>query len=202
MATSRTELVNRALTLVGANPIVNIDDDTQNARIIKRVYELSLKSILSETQWNFATKRKLLALADVTLEWEDTGEIYVYQKPTLCIRVFGTNSPSATWREEGEYIISDTSGLGIRYVQFLNEPSKYPSSFVEAFIDKLCSDIAYMILNSKSVAESFYTKYEQVSLPKAMAENAQIGTPVYQRDSEWLEAKWGGTTDRADYSYS
>ena len=192
---SRTEIVNKALTLVGANPIVNLDDDTQNARVTNRVYELSLRSILSECQWNFATRRKLLATVSTTLEWYDTSEIYVYQRPTLCIRIFGTNDDSAIWREEGDYIISDTSGLGVRYVYFHDEPSKYPAFFVEAFIDKLCTDIAFMILNSKTVAESFLEKYEKVSLPKALAENAQIGKPAYQKDDAWDMARYGTNTE-------
>jgi len=192
MSISRTELINKSLTLVGASPVVNIDDDSNNARIVSRVYELSLKSILSEAPWNFATKRALLSQVSVDLAWYDTGEIYVYQRPNLCIRIFGTNSPSATWREEGEYIISDTSGLGVRYVEFNNTPSKYPAFFIEAFSDKLCADIAYMVLNSSSIAKGFIEKYEQVSLAKALAENSQIGTPQYQKDDAWELAKLGG----------
>jgi len=195
MAISRTEIVNKSLTMVGANPIVNIDDDTQNARIVNRVYEIALKSILSETQWNFATRRKLLAQVTDTLEWYDTGEIYVYQRPNDCIRIFTANDRDATWREEGEHIISDTNDLGVRFVYYHNEPSKYPPSFAEAFTDKLCSDIAFMIVNSKTLAESFLTKYEQVSLPKATAENAQVGTPIYQKDDAWTKAKLGTTAE-------
>ena len=191
MAVSRTEIINKALTLVGANPIVNIDDDTQNARVVNRIYELSLRSILSECQWNFATRRKLLATVTDTLEWYDTGEIYIYQRPSLCIRIFGTNDDSATWREEGDYIISDTTGLGVRYVYYHDVPSKYPSFFIEAFIDKLCTDMAFMIVKSKTMAESFLEKYEKVSLPKALAENAQIGKPTYQKDDAWDMSRYG-----------
>lgn len=193
MAVSRTEIVNKALTLVGANPIVNLTDDTQNARVVNRVYEIALKSILSETLWRFATRRKLLAQSADTLEWYDTGEVYVYVKPNLCVRVFGTNDEKATWREEGDYIISDTDDLGVRFVYYHNEPSKYPASFAEAFVDKLCADIAFMILNSKTVAEVFLEKYEKVSLAKALAENAQTGTPIYQQDDAWVLAKNGGS---------
>ena len=196
MAISRTEMVNKALTLVGANPIVNLDDDTQNARIVNRVYEISLKSILSETCWNFATKRALLAESADTLAWTDTGENYIYVRPNLVIRIFGTNSPSATWREEGDYIVSDTAGLGVRYVYYHNEPSKYPPSFAEAFVDKLASDAAFMILNSNTVAEGFLEKYEKVSLAKALAENAQIGNATYQIDDAWILAKTGSNLDQ------
>jgi len=194
MAISRTEIVNKALTLVGANPIVSIDDDTQNARVVNRVYEIALKSILSETQWTFASRRKLLAQVSDTLEWYDTGETYVYQRPNECIRIFRSNDKSTTWREHGEFIVSDVSGLGVEFVYYLDTPSKYPPSFVSAFVDKLCSDIAFMILNSKTVAETFLEKYEKVSLSKALAENAQIGTPHYQDDDAWELAKRGGGT--------
>ena len=109
----------------------------------------------------------------------------------MCIRIFGTNDDSATWREEGDYIISDTTGLGVRYVYYHDVPSKYPSFFIEAFIDKLCTDMAFMIVNSKTMAESFLQKYETVSLPKALAENAQIGKPTYQKDDAWDMSRYG-----------
>jgi hypothetical protein len=190
MSISKTELINKALTLVGANPIVNIDDDTQNARIVSRVYEISLRSILSETKWNFATARKLLTLSAETLDWHYQSEIYVYTRPINVIRIFGTNIEDAVWREEGDYILSDTAGLGIRYVIYMENPNKFTASFIDAFIDKLCSDIAYMIVNSASLGEMFLKKYENVSLPKARSENAQSGTQEYLRDDAWEAAKY------------
>ncbi len=191
MSISKTELINKSLTLVGANPITNIDDDTNNARIVSRVYESALRSILSECSWNFACKRRLLTLSADTLEWYYTNdsETYLYTIPTDCIRIFGTNDDNAVWRVEGDYIISDTTGLGIRYVYYLDNPTKCSSSFLEALSDKLCSDIAFMILNSKSVAESLLEKYHKVSLPKAMAENAQVGVHQYLKDDAWVNAK-------------
>ena len=195
MAASKTEIVNKALTLVGANPIVNLTDDTQNARIVNRIYEIALNSILSETQWNFATRRKLLAQSTEILDWYDTGEIYVYVRPNLVVRIFGANDNKAKWREEGDYIISDTQGLGVRYVYYCDEPSKYSASFTTAFIDKLASDIAFMVVNSKTLAESFLEKYEKVSLSKALADNSQVGTPMYQEDDAWILAKDGNLSE-------
>ena len=189
MATSKASMANKALTEVGATPITSLDDDTNNARIVNRVYEISLSSILSECKWNFATKRALLSLSADTLAWYDTGEVYVYTKPSDVIKIFGTSSPSATFREEGDYIVSDTSGLGIRYVYYLDDPTKYSNAFIEAFIDKLCSDIAYMIVNSASLAEKYINLYETVSLPKAMSSNAQVGKQQTLQDDAWELAK-------------
>lgn len=189
MAISKTELCNKALTLVGANPIVNIDQDTENARVLNRVYELALRSILSECRWNFATRRKLLAQSAETLEWYHPNEAYIYVKPADCIRIFGTNNEDAEWREEGDLIISDRSGLGVKYVIYLDDPYRYPASFIEAFVDKLCSDIAYTIVNSATLGSMFFKKYQEESLPKATAENAQTGVNQFLRDDAWERSK-------------
>lgn len=191
MAISKTELINKSLTLVGANPITSITDDTNNARIVNRVYEISLRSILSECKWNFSTKRALLALSTTAMAWYYTDEAYVYARPNDVVRIFGTNDDDAMWREEGDFIISDTSGLGVIYSCYLDDPDKYPASFIEAFVDKLAGDIAYMILNSTTKAESMYEKYQKVSLPNARAENAQIGNQQVLKDDAWELAKYG-----------
>jgi hypothetical protein len=195
MSISKTELVNKALTLVGALPITNLDDDTNNARIVNRVYEISLRSILSECKWNFATKRVLLSQVTDTLAWYDTGETYVYQKPADVVRIFGVSADDVTWREEGDFIISDTSGLGIRYVYYLDSPAKYPASFIDAFIDKLCADIAYMIVNSSTLGERFKTLYETVSLQRATSENSMTGRQQTLKDDAWELAKYGGSVE-------
>ncbi len=190
MSVTKTSLINKALTIAGASPITNITDDTNNARIVNRVYEIALKSILGECRWNFCTERALLVSSATTKAWYYTDEICVYVRPSTCIRIFGTNDDDAEWREEGDLIISDTTGLGIIYTYYLDDPSKYPSAFVEAFIDKLCSDIGYMIINNKEAASAFLEKYEKVSLPKATAENAQVGKHQYLKDDAWEMAKY------------
>lgn len=193
MAISKVDICNKALTLVGAAPITSLDDDTNNADTISRVYEIALRSLLAECKWNFATKRVLLSTVTDTLDWYDTGETIVYQKPADVIRIFGTNSPSATYREEGDYIISDTDGLGIRYVYYLDSPSKYPPAFIEALSDKLASDIAYPIVNSATLGEKYKTLYETISLPRATAENSMTGTQQTLRDDAWELAKFNDT---------
>ena len=190
MSISKTELVNKALTQVGANPIVNLDDSSQNARVVNRVYEIALRSVLSECKWNFATKRLSLTVSADTLDWYDTGEVYVYKKPADMIRIFGVSSTGVTWREEQDYIISDTANLGIRYVYFLDNPTKYTAKFVDALIDKLCSDIAYMIVNSASLGELYLKKYTEITLPAAISANSQTGTQQVAEDQAWELAKY------------
>jgi len=196
MVISKTDICNKALTQIGASPITSIDDNTNNANILSRVYEIALKSVLAECKWNFAVKRRLLAVSTYDPEWDYSDEAYVYARPADVVRIFGTNDDDAVWREEGDYIISDTNGLGIAYVYYLDSPSKYPIFFIDALVDKLSSDIAYMILNSADKATLMLKKYEDISLRKAMAQNAQIGTHQYLKDDAWELSKLSnGSTD-------
>jgi hypothetical protein len=199
MAISKTSTLNKALTLVGAAPITNIDDDTNNARVASRVYEITRRSFLSECCWNVATTRCTLSLSAKTMPWSYTDELYVYVRPANIIRIFDVSDTNATWREEGDYIISDTNGLGIKGVWDLDDPAKYSASMLDAFVDLLCANICYMIVNSATKAEAFLSKYEKISLNKALAENAQTGTQQVPKDDEWLESKF--SNGRADLSY-
>lgn len=190
MALTKTDIVNMALTKVGASPIISIDDETNNARIINRTYEICLKSVLAECQWNFATVRVNLTQIVDSYDFYDTGETYVYAKPTDLIRIFAVNPPTATLREEGDYLISDTEGVGIKYTSFLDTPSKYPIYFVEALVDRIAADISYAIVNSASLAEAFNKRYETVSLVKAKTANSQTGVQQVMKADAWELAKY------------
>lgn len=197
---TKVEIINKSLTLLGAAPITSLTDDSNNARTMNRVYDPSLRSILSECQWNFATKRKLLVTSSDTVEWYESGVTIVYAKPSDAVRIFSTNSENAIWREEGDYIISDTTGLGVKYVYYIDTPSKYPASFVDAFVDRLAYDASFALLNNAKIAATYLEKYEKVTLPKARAENAQTGTQQEMKDDAWTSAK-NSDSGRSDLSY-
>jgi hypothetical protein len=186
---TKVDICNKALTLLGAAPITSIDDDTATARSLNRVYDISLESILHEAKWNFATKRDLLSEVEVTLDWYDPGESFVYSKPSDAVWIYEANS-NASWRIEGDYIISDTSGLGVRYIYLNEDPSTYPATFADAFIDKLASEIAFYVLNSPQKAEAMLQKYTTMSLPKAKSRNSQVGVQQKVRDDAWELAKY------------
>ena len=204
MANSQTDILNKALTLVGAAPVVSINDGTTNANVLSNVYSIALQSVLSESKWNFATTRaNLSVLTSGSTGYPNflyMGETFVYQLPTNVIRIYAVNPGDAMWREENGVIISDSANFGIQYVQYDTNPADYPSYFLEAFIDKLCSDIAYMVINSANVAEAFVKKYETVSLPKALSANSQTGVQQVMNDSYWEMSKYHDGDGQTDQS--
>ena len=203
MATFTTiGICNKALVLCGASPITSLTEDSANARALNAVYDISRKSFLTECRWNFSLTRSTLAtVATSTIAWLHDEEAYAYTRPSNALRVWQMSDIEAIWREEGDLIISNTGSLGTLYTWDHNEVGLWRQKAVDAFIDKLCSDICFMILNSATKAEGFLSKYEKVTLPKAMAEDSQTGTHQEVVDDYWLKSKMGGGGNSAR-SYS
>jgi len=187
----KVTIINRGLSLLGAEPIVALTDNTPEARIANRFYDTSRKSILSECLWNFATKRVLLNQIVDPPAWTLQEMNYVYQLPSDIIRIFETNQPNATWRVEGVQILSNSDDLGIKYVYDLTDTTKFSASFVDAFADKLAADMCYAVLNSNTESKLLTEKYDGQSLPKARTENSQVGTPPDIEDNLWTNARFG-----------
>jgi hypothetical protein len=189
----KVTIVNRALSLLGAEPITNLTDDTPDANIANRFYDQSRVSVLEECLWNFAAKRAELNIAVVTPAWIKDGLNYTFQIPSDVIRIFGISSDNISWRLEGEIIYADSDELGILYVYDLEDTTKFSASFTDAFADKLAADMAYSVNNSTTSARELLEKYQGVSLPRAMSQNSQVGTPQSVDDNLWVYAKYGYT---------
>lgn len=203
MATYTTVgIVNHALLLCGASPITALTDDTANARAMNAIYENARKSVLTECRWTFSlTRTTLVTVATTTIQWLRAEEAYVYNRPTDILRIWEMSDIEAIWREEGAYIISDTITLGTLATRDHAEVGLWRHKFVDAFMDKLCSDVSFMILNDAKKGQLFLEKYEKITLPKAMAEDSQTGTHQEVIDNEWLKSKYGGVGNPAR-SYS
>lgn len=193
MATATTlSICNKALVLCGASPITALTEDSVNGRAVNAVYDLSRKDFLTENRWTFSLSRSTLATASTaTFAYLRPEESYAYTKPSDCLRIWEMSELDAIWREEGNYIISNTSSLGTLFTYDHSEVGLWAPKALMAFIDKLCSDIAYQIINSGTKAEAFLEKYHKVSLPSAMAENSQTGAHQEVIDDFWLKSKYG-----------
>ena len=193
MATYTTVgICNHALVLCGASPITALTDDSANARALNAIFENERKSFLTECRWTFALTRTTLAtVASTTVQWLHSEESYVYSRPTDILSIWEMSDLEAIWREEGSYIISNTETLGTLATRDISEIGLWRHKAIEAFIDKLCSVISFIILNDKTKSQAFIEKYEKISLPKAMAEESQTGTHQEVQDDAWLKSKYG-----------
>lgn len=202
MATNTTVgIVNHALILCGSSKITALTDDTANARTLNAIYETARKDFLVECRWTFALTRASLVTSASTyiLPWTYSSETQAFDVPSNSLRIWQMSDIEAQWRQEGDRIISDTSSLGTLYTWDHDEVGLWTPKATMAFIDYLCYQISFHLLNSADKANKFLEKYEKVTLPAAQAVDAQTGTHQEVVDNEWLQARGGG--GRPDLSY-
>ena len=96
------------------------------------------------------------------------------------------SSPHAKWEIQGEYLLTSESTIGIEYVKFIDDTSKYPAYFIDAFACKLASDMCYEITNSNEKTMSLLDLYKGEFLPLAKSKNARNGSSNTPYDENWV----------------
>ena len=169
----KTSICNKALALLGEEPINSVDDNTTKAaRVCKQFYDLALQSVLSEGKWPFATVEEpviKLDLPDYTKEQK-----YIYAIPEGCVLIVGLtkrfnrksmrkgidwdiryipeiknsaiicNLNSKANLEDVADIDQDEQIL-IEYIKCTNESRTYPAAFVRCLAAQLAADMCMPI---------------------------------------------------------
>lgn len=190
---SKLDIMNKALSILGANKMRTLEDKTLEASAANEVYRSSLDSILSETDWTFATKRKLLELSEQKQPaW---GEGKYYELPADLIKIIDVMNRNVAWQREGNYIFTPASEFGLVYVARCIDPTEYPPYFTDAFVYKLAADMCYLITNSAEKTNGLLMIYRGEYLPIAKTKNAREKSSPVIEDSHWvnstLRSYWG-----------
>lgn len=162
---------------MGATPIASLTENSKNARLCNAIYNQKRDDVLTDHIWNFAQKRAVLAtLADPPV-WDEDWMTVRYQKPTDCLKINFVNIESAIFKIEEDKILSNVTGLKIKYTQRMTDPMKFFSKFVEALSSRLSAELAYAVTTSRTLAESLFAIYYEKKLPQAISADSQQGTP-------------------------
>lgn len=151
MATSNTDIQNRALTLLSADRIQTDNNTSEQARKMNAIYDSTRDALLSEHNWNFALKERQLSLlsdAPILDAWD-----FIYQLPSDCLRVVNI---------EGDYefavysnkLYTNTDDARITYVSRETDPNKFSSGFVKALASRLAADLAFGITQNATMASN------------------------------------------------
>ena len=189
---SEVLIINKALSLLGANRIASLKESSLEAQSASNVYSESLKSILTECAWKFATKRVLLPKVEKIPAWTKHGMRNYFQMPSDLVAIVEVSDPNARWEVEGELILTDVETFGIEYVYNLTDTSKYPAYFIDAFACKLAADMCYELTNSNEKTMTLLDLYKGEYLPIAKTKNARAGSAPMVRDDAWVSSIYGG----------
>lgn len=183
---SKVAICNRALIEIGANTIVSLSEDSEEARRCSVVYDECRQTILRDNPWNFATKQASLARLSTAPLFDFQ---YAYQLPSDCLRVMRTKDNSRH-KIVGRTVHSDEESLYIEYIADIDDPNVYDGMFREALSLLIAYKLAYATTASTSMAQDRYQVYLN-ALSRARGVDAQEGTPPSMRPTAWLRAHVG-----------
>lgn len=197
MATE-VEIVNRALTKLGANRITSLSDNTKEAREANAMFSIVRQAELRANIWRFSILRIELFMAP-SPPTPAYGYTYAYEKPGSLLRLIQVgdyypgaeiidyaNGETAPYAFEGEYILSNEGdGIFVRYVQDVTDTTKFDALFVEAFACKLAMELAEPITASDNKRERATREYRE-ALMTAVRTNAVEAPPQKIADDTWM----------------
>ena len=174
MAFSKTEICNLALGRIGAQTIMDIDENDKNARACKNALELVVKEASRAGEWHCLKKRVELARDAVAPAF---GWDYAYTLPSDWLGMVQLNGVDFDGDVEDVYeiesgkILTDADEAKIIYVAYVPDPAKWDALFTSAVVALLASRIAITLRQDEGLSQMLASEFERISLPKAGVRN-------------------------------
>lgn len=184
---SETDLINDALSQIGASLIVGLDDGTVNANHAQHLYPALRDSLLRSHHWNFAMKRAALAqdatppLFEFAFSYTlpaDFLKIVEYNGASLdtsTLALFESQEPSR-YRIEGRKLLTNDGEVKIVYLSRVTDPNVWDALFYQVVAGWLASKFASAIAKDHAKSSALLKEAVTVLLPIAMAVDGQEGT--------------------------
>lgn len=194
MATSKIEVFNLALTKLGQDRAVSPEDDTEQARVLRSIWDLTVDAVLADHPWKFAIKRdELPAQASVPL----FGWTRRFQLPDICLRLVEVGD-DWVWHYGGDHprfavedrcvLTDEDAPLRVRYVQRVSNAGLWVPLFARAVAMRLAADAALKLSGSNKREEVSETSYIQ-TIRMAKRQNAIERPPQKADQSDWLSSR-------------
>lgn len=199
--TTRTDIMNMALSAVAANNISSPDDESPTARQCKLYYEQIVGEELQKHAWSFAKAQASVAadfaapafryarqftMPDDFLRLVELEQSWVFD----IIRGADTDA-FPTYELQGNRLLTDLgSPLGFTYIRkSVDEPAMWPPLFVSVVAGALARRIAFVLTKSDGavkMADAFY----QDAVRAARRSNAIQHPPRVSPDGSWTVGRF------------
>ena len=184
---SQTSIANLALTGLGADSIISLSEDSQNARRINAVWDLVRDEVLRAHTWHFAKELiefNLLAAAPV-YKYSSA-----FQVPGRVIRILDTEFDFA-WERQGDTVLSNEDSFKCECIVRVTDTTKWDTAFVTMFSARIEAQIAYAVTNSRTIQADRVNSYLKM-LRETKAFNAQEGSLTELEANTWLLSRFDG----------
>ena len=183
---SFVHIYNESLDLLVAATIIALTDNSKEARLCNRNFDLVRDAVLRAHPWNIAVTRKELAQDASAPAF---GFTYQYTLPTdpYCLRVLSfwdsnvdnelaAYDSNVMYKIEGRKILSNEGTCNIIYIGRVTDTEQYDSLLSSTIAHRLAAKLAYNITGSGTVAQTMQALYEE-RLREAKSIDAMEGYP-------------------------
>lgn len=194
---SQVSICNQALSKLGANRIISIDQDSTEAKLCKLYYQDILDDLLEEHPWTFALKRyELPQMA------ESPPKPFVAQFliPSDVLRIVKASSNpdfrkqnTTEWQVENGHILADTESIYIQAIITLVDPNVFSLKFTRAFVTRLAAEMSINITQSREMHRQLMDEFGLL-LDSAVSADSQQGRTRKYHSDQLLNVRTTGTS--------
>lgn len=182
---SEVDLVNRALSKLGATRITSLTDATTAARAVNHAYPFVRDAVLRAHPWNCTVARVQLAPLSTAPPF---GYDYQYQSPSDCIKVLEVTT-DYDWVVEGTAILTDEGTvLDVRYQKQVTDVNEFDSLLFEAIAARLAFEICEEVTQSNTKKVAAERDFEKI-MRSAKMQDAQEQSSSTLKEDSWVEAR-------------
>lgn len=176
MPLSDVELCSAALVKIGAAAITSFEDETAEADVAKRLYELTLRGLITCHPWHFTMAQDELAGLD---EEPQAGFSGAFALPEDALRTISAGADSRAtgliYHVAGTRLFADADRIFLSY-QRRPSASEFPPFFVQAFLARLAAEFCIPLTEGTSRSEVLH-KIAAAELKVAKLADSQQATP-------------------------
>ena len=191
---ARIDIVNIALTMLGAEPITSLEDEAPEARLMKVHYYIARDSTLEAHEWSFAIERFVPAKAAAAPAW---GWAYQFPIPSNIIRVLTVERVSASQMVatnrhtrhqvdhvvEGRNILATEGTIYCTGIRSIDDEGIYTNLFSTAFACRLAMMTCLAITESSTKFKEMAVMYAG-AIREASSRDGQQGTTRRMRKDQ------------------
>jgi hypothetical protein len=183
MYASITEICNVALSLLGQDPVNDIADSNDRARLCTKIWPMVLDDELSLHRWKCARKRAALAMEAATPAF---GWAYQYALPSGCLRVLSIEN-DVDYEIEGNFLLTDNTSANVIYLWRNPTVGAYSPGLVSALVARMAAELSMPTTKKDSIVKASWAAYWS-KVGQALAADGQQGTPEVLEDRTLLDA--------------
>lgn len=187
MATS-VSICSNALLMLGAQPINDLAEDLDRARLAANLYPSVRDDMLRAHPWNCAVKRVVLSPDSNPPAF---GYAYQFPLPSDWLRILSVGDYGAEidYRIEGRMLLADESAPKLRYIFRNKNESTWDSMLVHCMTLAMAARMAYAITQSASLEQTRLQELE-MALKRARAIDGQDDPPETFGDNRLLGSRY------------